>query len=60
MTADQRAAQQQKIEACSAEMAASRTYDQFEAALSKAHQLGASPYGGDVSLVAYADVVFAD
>jgi hypothetical protein len=60
MSADQRAAREQDIERCGDEMANSRTYEQFETALGKAHKLGAFPYSRDVSIVAHADVLFSD
>ena len=59
MTGDKRAAHQREIEKCADEMAASRTYAEFEAALEKAHRLGAFPYNEDVSQVAFADVLYA-
>jgi hypothetical protein len=59
MTPEQRADRQRKIELCADQMGASRTYDQFEAALVEGHRLGAYPYNRDVSLVAHASL-FAD
>jgi hypothetical protein len=59
MTQEQRATRQRKIELCADRMAASKTYDQFEAALGEGHRLGAYPYNGDVTLVAHASF-FAD
>jgi hypothetical protein len=59
MSADHRSEHSRKIEACADEMAASRSYAEFESALQKAHRLGAYPYNADVSQVAFADF-FAD
>ena len=59
MTASERAVHSRKIEACADEMAASRSYAEFETALHKAHRLGTFPYNHDVSQVAFADF-FAD
>ena len=56
MTLEQRAAHQGKIELCADRMAASKTYDQFEAALGEGHKLGAHPYNGDVSVAAHASL----
>src|SRR5579863_8660120 len=55
MNADQRSAHSRQIKACADEMAASRSYAEFETALHKAHRLGAYPYNADVSQVAFAD-----
>jgi hypothetical protein len=60
MPAAQRLARQREIEQISDEMASSRNYHQFETALRKAHKRGAFPYNDDVSIVAFADVLFAD
>jgi hypothetical protein len=56
MTPDQRAAHQRKIERCADRMDASRTDDQYEAALREGHRLGTYPYNGDVSVVAHASL----
>jgi len=51
---------QRTVFECGERLGTSRTADQYEETLKKAHGLGAFPYNEDVSIVMFAEELYAD